>query len=224
VASATRPYNPQMSDERRPNPDALLARVQREEAKAKRGKLKVFFGATAGVGKTYAMLLEARQVKARGVDVAVGYVEPHGRAETEALLEGLEQLPYLKVAYRGATLREFDLDAALSRKPALLLVDELAHSNPVEGEPAPRHAKRWQDIEETLDAGIDVFTTVNVQHIESLNDIVAGITGVRTQETVPDIVFETAHVRIGFWEFLRIGAPLTLLTTAVGVALLMLTT
>ena len=179
--------------EARPDPDALLARVQREEAKAQRGKLKIFFGATAGVGKTYGMLEEARRRKAAGEDVVVGYVEPHGRAETEALLEGLEQLPYLKVAYRGATLREFDLDAALARKPALLLVDELAHSNPVEAEPAPRHAKRWQDIEEALDAGIDVYTTVNVQHIESLNDIVAGITGVRMQETVPDVVFETAH-------------------------------
>ena len=180
-----------MSDAR-PDPDALLARVQREEAKAKRGRLKIFFGATAGVGKTYAMLEEARRQKAKGVDVVVGYVEPHGRAETEVLLEGLEQLPFLKVSYRGTVMRDFDLDAALARKPALLLVDELAHSNPVEGEPAPRHAKRWQDVEELRDAGIDVFTTVNVQHIESLNDIVAGITGVRMQETVPDVVFETA--------------------------------
>jgi two-component system sensor histidine kinase KdpD len=180
-----------MSDTR-PDPDALLARVQREEAKAQRGKLKVFFGATAGVGKTYAMLEEARAQKAKGRDVVAGYVEPHGRAETEVLLEGIEQLPYLQISYRGATLRDFDLDAALARKPALLLVDELAHSNPVEGDPAPRHAKRWQDVEELLDAGIDVYTTVNVQHIESLNDIVAGITGVRMQETVPDLVFETA--------------------------------
>jgi two-component system sensor histidine kinase KdpD len=180
-----------MSDER-PDPDALLARVQREEAKAKRGKLKIFFGATAGVGKTYGMLEEARAQKRKGVDVVVGYVEPHGRAETEALLEGLEQLPYLQIAYRGSTMRDFDLDAALARKPALLLVDELAHSNPVEGEPAPRHAKRWQDVEELRDAGIGVYTTVNVQHIESLNDIVASITGVRMQETVPDVVFEAA--------------------------------
>src|SRR5216684_2680545 len=116
----------------RPDPDALLARVQREEAKAKRGKLKVFFGATAGVGKTYAMLEDARALKARGVDVVVGYVEPHGRAETEALLEGLERLPYRHVAYCGATLRDFDLDAALARKPQILLVDELAHSNLLE--------------------------------------------------------------------------------------------
>jgi two-component system, OmpR family, sensor histidine kinase KdpD len=176
----------------RPDPDALLARVQREAAKAKRGKLKVFFGATAGVGKTYAMLEDARALKARGVDVVVGYVEPHGRAETEALLEGLERLPYRQLAYRGATLRDFDLDAALARKPQILLVDELAHSNPLEGEPRPRHAKRWQDVEELLEAGITVHTTVNVQHVESLNDIVAGITGVRMQETVPDNVFEGA--------------------------------
>src|SRR5438552_265543 len=176
----------------RPDPDALLARVQREEAKARRGKLKVFFGATAGVGKTYAMLEDARALKARGVDVVVGYVEPHGRAETEALLEGLERLPYRQVAHRGAALRDFDLDAALARKPRTLLVDELAHSNPLEGEPRPRHAKRWQDVEELLEAGIAVHTTVNVQHVESLNDIVAGITGVRMQETVPDSVFERA--------------------------------
>jgi len=176
----------------RPDPDALLARVQREEAKAGRGKLKVFFGATAGVGKTYKMLEEARALKAKGVDVVVGYVEPHGRAETEALLEGLERLPYLLVAHRGATLRDFDLDAALARRPQVLLVDELAHSNPVEGAPRPRHAKRHQDVEELRAAGIDVYTTVNVQHIESLNDVVAGITGVRMQETVPDSVFESA--------------------------------
>ena len=136
-------------DEQRPDPDALLAKVQRDEAKAKRGKLKIFFGATAGVGKTYAMLEEARRLKAQGLDVVVGYVEPHGRAETEALVEGLERLPYLSVQYRGATLRDFDLDAALARKPQLLLVDELAHSNPVEGEPRPRHAKRWQDVMDT---------------------------------------------------------------------------
>jgi two-component system sensor histidine kinase KdpD len=176
----------------RPDPDALLARVQREEAKAKRGKLKIFFGATAGVGKTFAMLEEARALKRRGVDVVVGYVEPHGRAETEALLEGLEQLPYLLVSYRGTTLRDFDLDAALARKPQMLLVDELAHSNPSQGHPRPRHTKRWQDVEELLVAGIDVYTTVNVQHVESLNDIVAGITGIRMQETVPDRVFESA--------------------------------
>ena len=178
--------------ESRPDPDALLARVQREEARAKRGKLKVFFGATAGVGKTYAMLVEARRLKAQGIDIVAGYVEPHGRIETESLLEGIEQLTYLQVSYRGVSLREFDLDAALARKPRILLVDELAHSNPMEGEPRPRHAKRWQEVEELLQAGIDVYTTVNVQHIESLNDVVTGITGVRMQETVPDHVFESA--------------------------------
>ncbi|HSU76844.1 MAG TPA: sensor histidine kinase KdpD, partial [Burkholderiales bacterium] len=176
----------------RPDPDALLARVQRDEAKAKRGKLTIFFGATAGVGKTYTMLEAAHERKRKGADIVVGYVEPHGRAETEALLEGLERLPYLQLSYRGHTLRDFDLDAALARRPEVLLVDELAHSNPVEAEPEPRHAKRWQDIEELLAAGIDVYTTVNVQHIESLNDVVAGITGVRMQETVPDAVFENA--------------------------------
>ncbi|HTN28034.1 MAG TPA: sensor histidine kinase KdpD [Burkholderiales bacterium] len=176
----------------RPDPDALLARVQREEQKAKRGKLRIFFGATAGVGKTYKMLEEAQSLRARGVDVVVGYVEPHGRAETEALLEGLERLPFLEIRYRGTTRRDFDLDAALARKPAVLLVDELAHTNPLEGEPRPRHAKRWQDIEEVLDAGIDVYTTVNVQHVESLNDVVTGITGVQMLETVPDSVFESA--------------------------------
>src|SRR5215831_6618843 len=142
----------------RPDPDALLARVQREEAKAKRGKLTVFFGATAGVGKTFTMLEDARARKAKGVDVVVGYVEPHGRAETESLLDGLERLPYLEVAYKDRTLRDFDLDAALARRPQVLLVDELAHSNPIEGQPRPRHAKRWQDIEELLDAGVDIST------------------------------------------------------------------
>src|SRR5262245_2298864 len=122
----------------RPDPDKLLAQVQREEAKAQRGKLTVFFGATAGVGKTYAMLEAAHERKRKGGEVVVGYVEPHGRKETEALLEGLEQLPYLEVSYRGRTARDFDLDFALARKPQLLLVDELAHSNPVEGEPKPR--------------------------------------------------------------------------------------
>ena len=176
----------------RPDPDALLARVQREEARAKRGKLTIFFGATAGVGKTYTMLQAAHERKRKGADIVVGYVEPHGRSETEALLEGLERLPYLQLNYRGRTLRDFDLDTALARRPEVVLVDELAHSNPVDAEPKPRHAKRWQDIEELLAAGIDVYTTVNVQHIESLNDVVAGITGVRMQETVPDAVFEKA--------------------------------
>jgi len=172
----------------RPDPDALLARVKEEETRQRRGKLKVFFGAAAGVGKTYAMLQAAREARDDGVDVVVGYVETHGRAETEALLEGLEVLPARVVDYRGATLREFDLDGALARRPTLILVDELAHTNA----PGSRHAKRWQDVSELLDAGINVYTTVNVQHVESLNDIVAKITGVVVRETVPDSVLEQA--------------------------------
>ena len=176
----------------RPDPDQLLARVQAEEARAKRGRLRIFFGASAGVGKTYAMLEAARNIRASGADVVVGYVEPHGRADTERLLEGLEQLPFLQVTYRGIVRREFDLDAALARHPAILLVDELAHSNLSGGEPGPRHPKRWQDIDELLDAGINVWTTVNVQHLESLNDLVFQITGIRQRETVPDNVFDAA--------------------------------
>jgi two-component system, OmpR family, sensor histidine kinase KdpD len=174
--------------EHRPDPESLLARLKEQEARERRGKLKVFFGAAAGVGKTYAMLEAAREQRADGVDVLVGCVETHGRAETEALLDGLPILPPRVVAYRGTTLREFDLDAALARRPALILVDELAHTNA----PGSRHAKRWQDVQELLDAGIDVYTTVNVQHVESLNDVVAQITGIVVRETVPDSVFEQA--------------------------------
>src|SRR5262247_2961123 len=177
-----------MSDDSRPDPDALLARVQRAEKKRRRGRLKVFFGASAGVGKTYGMLLAAREKRAEGVDVVVGVVETHGRADTAALLDGLEVLPQRVVDYRGTALREFDLDAALARVPAVIVVDELAHSN-VEGS---RHPKRWNDVEELLDAGIDVYTALNVQHLESLNDVVGGITGIRVHETVPDTVFDRA--------------------------------
>jgi two-component system sensor histidine kinase KdpD len=176
----------------RPDPDQLLATVKAEEARARRGKLRIFFGASAGVGKTYSMLEAARGVRAAGVDLVVGYVEPHGRIETERLLEGLEQLPFLTVRYRGTVRREFDLDAGLRRRPGILVVDELAHSNLVDGEPPPRHTKRWQDIEELLERGIDVWSTVNVQHLESLNDLVAQITGVRQRETIPDRVFDEA--------------------------------
>ncbi|HJV79354.1 two-component system sensor histidine kinase KdpD [Noviherbaspirillum sp.] len=172
----------------RPNPDTLLARVQEQERRAARGKLRIYFGASAGVGKTYAMLLGARDIKESGKDVVVGIVETHGRSETNALLDGLEVLPRKTIDYRGRTLTEFDIDAALARRPALILVDELAHSNA----PGSRHPKRWQDIEELLSAGMDVFTTVNVQHLESLNDAVGGITGVRVAETVPDTVFNQA--------------------------------
>ena len=172
----------------RPDPEALLARVKEEEARRTRGRLKIFFGAAAGVGKTHAMLEAARIQRAAGVDVVAGVVETHTRAETEALLAGLEVLPPRIVEYRGAPLREFDLDAALARRPAVILVDELAHTNA----PGGRHAKRWQDVLELLDAGITVNTTLNVQHLESLNDVVAKITGVVVRETVPDSVFEQA--------------------------------
>jgi two-component system sensor histidine kinase KdpD len=172
----------------RPDPDALLAEVTREEEKARRGRLKIFFGASAGVGKTYAMLTAASDLRKQGIDVVLGVVETHGRKETASLLEGLELLPPKVSQYRGATLKEFDLDGALLRRPAVLLIDELAHTNA----PDSRHAKRWQDVEELLGAGIDVFSTVNVQHIESLNDIVGGITGIRVWETIPDRVFDAA--------------------------------
>ena len=178
--------------EARPDPDELLERIKEDEARARRGRLKIFFGASAGVGKTYAMLEAARGVQAGGTDVVVGYVEPHGRIETERLLEGLPRLSPLAVGYRGIVRHEFDLDGALARRPEILLVDELAHSNLTGGEPSPRHPKRWQDIEELLAAGISVWTTVNVQHLESLNDLIFQTTGVRQRETLPDHVFDEA--------------------------------
>jgi two-component system, OmpR family, sensor histidine kinase KdpD len=165
----------------RPTPEDLLTKLQKEEEKRQRGTLKIFFGASAGVGKTYAMLLAAKRKKEEGVDVVIGVAETHGRKETLALLDGIETLPPARIQYRERLLAEFDLDAALARKPQLILVDELAHSN-VQGS---RHLKRWQDVQELLDAGIDVYTTVNVQHLESLNDIVGRITGIRVWETVP---------------------------------------
>src|SRR5271165_5087109 len=176
------------SSEQRPDPDVLLAKVKQQEALAHRGKLRIYFGSSAGVGKTYAMLVAARKLRDEGRDIVIGVVETHGRAETAALLVGLELLPPKPMSYRGKDLSEFDLDAALLRRPALILVDELAHSN-VQG---ARHPKRWQDVAELLAAGIDVFTTLNVQHLESLNDVVGGITNVRVWETVPDTVFDDA--------------------------------
>jgi two-component system sensor histidine kinase KdpD len=172
----------------RPDPDALLARVERDENQRRRGRLKVFFGAAAGVGKTYAMLLAAKAKRAEGVDVVVGLVETHERQETVAVLQGLDVLPPKLVKHRGTVLREFDLDGTLKRHPMLVLVDELAHSNAV----GCRHPKRWQDVEELLNAGIDVYSTLNVQHLESLNDDVSQVTGVQVKETVPDTVFEMA--------------------------------
>ncbi|MCI0444721.1 DUF4118 domain-containing protein [bacterium] len=175
--------------EERPDPDKLLKRIQAEEQESTAAKLKIFFGPYPGVGKTFAMLEAARERKREGLDVVVGLVETHGRPETAALLKDLEVLPRKEIAYKGITLHEFDLDAALARKPDLIILDELAHTNP-EGS---RHAKRWQDVEELLDAGISVYTTLNVQHWESLNDIVAQITGVRVRETVPDSFLQKAH-------------------------------
>jgi two-component system sensor histidine kinase KdpD len=172
----------------RPNPDALLERVKQQEARQGKGRLKIFLGATAGVGKTYAMLQAARARRAEGKDVVVGVVETHGRSETASLLEGLESLPPRSLEHRGVSLTEFDLDRALVRRPALLLLDELAHTNA----PGSRHAKRHQDAQELLDAGIDLYTTLNVQHLESLNDVVAQITGIAVQETVPDGILEDA--------------------------------
>lgn len=175
-------------DDARPDPDALLAQVQAQERKATRGKLRIYFGASAGVGKTYAMLSAARKLQAAGQPVLVGVIETHGRSETAALVEGLPVLPLRAVAYRDKILNEFDIDAALAQRPPLILIDELAHSNA----PGSRHPKRWQDVEELLEAGIDVYSTVNVQHLESLNDVVGGITGIQVNETVPDTVFDAA--------------------------------
>jgi two-component system sensor histidine kinase KdpD len=179
-----------MTEPRRPDPDALLALIQAEggAAERSRGRLKIFFGATAGVGKTYAMLQAAQERRRAGADVVVGLVETHRRRETEALVAGLEVLPRARHEHKGVVLEEFDVDAALARRPQILLVDELAHTNA----PGARHAKRWQDVDELLAAGIDVYTTLNVQHVESLNDVVARITGVTVRETVPDSVLESA--------------------------------
>lgn len=176
--------------DQRPDPELLLGQIKKEQEQSahKRGRLKIFFGYAAGVGKTYAMLEAAHQVKKKGVDVVAGYIEPHVRPETLALLDGLEVLPPLKAHHKGIVLNEFDLDGALKRHPQLILVDELAHSNADEC----RHIKRYQDINELLTAGIDVYTTVNVQHLESLNDIVASITGVTVRERIPDSVFDNA--------------------------------
>ena len=169
-----------MTDDR-PDPDALLAQIKAQEATAQRGHLRIYFGASAGVGKTYAMLTAARVLRNEGKDLVVGLLETHGRKETETLLAGLEMLPRRLVEYQGNQLPEFDLDAALARHPSLILVDELAHTNV----PGSRHPKRWQDIDELLASGIDVFTTLNVQHIESLNDVVGGITGVNVWRRYP---------------------------------------
>ncbi len=177
-----------MSSAVRPDPDKLLRRISADEVRERRAKLKVFFGFAPGVGKTYRMLQVARELVEQGVNVLGGAIETHGRYETGSLLLGLDLLPRRALEYRGKTLEEFDLDAALARKPKVLLLDELAHTNA----PGSRHTKRWQDVIELLESGIDVYTTLNVQHVESLNDVVAQITGVQVRETVPDSILERA--------------------------------
>ncbi|MFY9991876.1 MAG: two-component sensor histidine kinase, partial [Rhodoplanes sp.] len=172
--------------DQRPSPDALLEAARREEGRT--GKLKIFVGAAPGVGKTFEMLQAARAKQKEGVDLVVGVVETHGRKETQVLLDGLEVIPRKRIDYRGQTLDEMDIDAIIARRPQLALVDELAHTNA----PGSRHPKRYLDVEELLNRGIDIYTTVNIQHIESLNDVVAQITGVRVRETVPDQVFDRA--------------------------------
>src|SRR5262245_9105599 len=174
--------------EHRPDPDELLKHIQSEEQARQRGKLKIFLGYAAGVGKTYAMLEAARQRKAEGVDVVIGYIETHKRVETQALVEGLEQIPRRRLVYHGAALEELDVDVVLARRPQLALVDEFAHTN----KPGSRHPKRYQDVEDLLAQGVDVYTTLNVQHLESLNDVVAQITGVVVRETVPDKTLDDA--------------------------------
>jgi two-component system sensor histidine kinase KdpD len=179
--------------EQRPDPDTLLARVLGEERQKHRGKLKIFLGYIAGVGKTYQMLQAAHLRRNEGIDVRIGYVETHGRPETEVLLEGLTVIPRKQVEYRGIALPEMDLDAVLAARPRLVLVDELAHTNA----PGSRHPKRYHDVEEILDAGIDVYTTLNIQHLESLNDVVAQVTGVNVRETIPDrVIDEAAEIEV----------------------------
>lgn len=184
-----------MHEEYRPNPDALLAAIKREESRSKHGigRLKIFLGMAAGVGKTYKMLEEAQNLKKSGVDVVVGIINTHGRKDTAALLEGLKSVPLQKINYKEIICEEFDLDAVLKLKPQLVLVDELAHTNV----PGSRHPKRWQDVIELIDNGIDVYTTLNVQHIESLKEVVEGITGISIKETVPDSIIEAStHIEI----------------------------
>jgi two-component system, OmpR family, sensor histidine kinase KdpD len=183
-------YNKNMTDDyHRPDPDELLASIRSEEEHAKRGKLKIFLGYVAGVGKTYAMLEAAHQRQNEGVDIVVGYVETHGRKETEALLSGLVIIPRLETEYRDVKITEMDLDAIISRHPQIVLVDELAHTN----NPGSRHPKRYQDVDEILDAGIDVYSTVNIQHLESLSDVVQQITGVVVREKIPDRLIDQAN-------------------------------
>lgn len=191
------------SEHKRPEPESFLEIAKQEEAAKKRGKLTIYFGAAPGVGKTYSMLSDARMRKKEGIDIVVGYVETHGRAETETLLEGMEIIPLIDTDYKGVQLAEMDLEAVLERRPRIVLVDELAHTNA----PNSRHAKRYQDVEELLNSGIDVYSTLNVQHLESLNDTVFRITGIRVNETIPDTFFQLANeiklVDLTFEELLK---------------------
>ena len=175
-------------EEERPDPEKILKEITFEEEKQYWGKLKIFFGYAAGVGKKYTMLKAARRLQKNGTDVVIGYLEPHARPETMKLAEGLEQVPVKQVEYNGMQLKEMDIDAVLRRHPQVVLVDEYAHTNVNRS----RHQKRYQDVEEILKAGISVYTTVNVQHIESLCDIVASITGIIVKERIPDSAFDSA--------------------------------
>ena len=175
-------------DEEKPDPDLLLKAIMEDERKQKLGKLKIFFGMSAGVGKTYSMLEEAQRKAKEGLDVVVGTVNTHGRKETEALLAGLKVIPEKWIKYKDTVFEEFDLEAVLELKPQLVLIDELAHTNV----PGAKHPKRWQDVLELLDAGMSVYTTLNVQHVESRKDLVEAFTGIQIRETVPDLVLERA--------------------------------
>src|SRR5262249_2056734 len=175
-------------DSGRQTPEEILAKIKEDEVRQGRGKLKIFLGAAAGVGKTYTMLEAAQKLLKDGIDVVAGVILTHGRKETEALLNGLEVIPERVIDYQNTKLTELDIDEVLIRNPAVVLIDELAHTNA----PGSRHEKRWQDVEEVLQSGIDVFTTLNIQHLESVNDLIAQVTGVTVRETVPDSIFEEA--------------------------------
>ena len=177
-----------IADDNRPNPDELLASLNEEEERSKRGKLKIFFGMCAGVGKTYTMLQTAQSEKQKGVEIIIGYIETHNRKETDELVEGFDFIPRKSIEYKSTFLQEMDLDAIICRKPYIVLVDELAHSN----SPESRHAKRYQDVLELLENGINVYTTLNVQHLESRSETVSQITGIVVRETIPDEIFENA--------------------------------
>jgi len=189
-----------VSEDNRPNPDELLASLMNEEEKTRKGKLKIFFGMCAGVGKTYTMLQTALSEKYKGSDIILGYVETHNRKETDALAQGFESIPRKDHEYKSTTLQEMDLDAVITRKPEIVVVDELAHTNV----PGSRHTKRYQDVQEILENGINVYTTLNVQHLESRSETVAQITGVVVRETVPDELFENAdEVELDFIGILK---------------------